>query len=939
MADSPTIQGNYPDGSVFKFSLDGVSTHTQMERLIKLTASMAKKFNKNDPDERERIDLLEKGNKLHKEYNKQYKETNKDFDKFQDSLESASAVTSLFKGHLLSSIRAFDTPMAKLAAGMGGMVAGLMNYADDLRPALQRGIAGGVLDFAVSAKSAGLSLTDFNKALAATGGTFTMLGDGATGGSRAFSRLINDVRSATASVGNLGMNNEQLAEFTAQQLKVSVQQGLKGKQAQDAVVRTTKTLGKEFDNLADRTGKTIQEMADAATKLISDPTISSFLASLGSGADKASAAMQAVGANMTAMFGKTGEKFANEAAQAAASGLPLAFNKMGQQMAGFAPSLYNEVERQMQRAAAGYMPTEEDRQKMRQAALDAEQTQGESLRAMAALGGEAGEAARQVLAMAQEARGYNSDANKEKRAREKAAQDFNAEVNKLSANLNQLAVPFIQLLNGINWTMMFQVLNGFATTVKFLLKPLEWLGNLLGSSGVGTVIGGFLGLVTVGTLLISGFGMLGKAVTALITVINGAMAKIGLAGASLGRRATATTMSSGTRSSYEEYRRQGMTASDAMRKARLDEKASRGFSGYLESEKQAGAKPIPKGDTFYKVGTMAEKFAGAIAGVTTALIGSGMAIAGEALLREDANSKLGQFLVTWGNVITVVGSLTGVILQLAPAISAGITSLLAYVAANGGVLLALRAFTASLWLSTKGLGSGLLSIITRFGAGLATMGRFLLPLLPALGALALPLLKVVAIVGAVALALYGLYKAVEFLWEGIKWVGEKLWNGLTAVWDGIKQVGTWIADGAKSLWNIMTKPFTALWDWLKSTWLGKKLLGDDAAATNSSYTPEQQMMSMSGGTKEQVASMDPAYWQTRGGEVGEDLVKTQTAAIDQRNMKENENTKQLVALNKNMETLIESSDANVSLQGKNISVNEGNGRYLRQRMMLGTNAA
>lgn len=977
MADSPTIQGNYPDGSVFKFSLDGVSTHAQMERLIKLTAVLAKKESADTPEEKKRLDALEKGTREYKEQTKHIRESNKEFDTFQESLESASAVTGLFKGHLLSSIRAFDTPLAKLAAGMGGMVAGFMNYADDLRPALQRGITGGVLDFAVSAKSAGLSLTDFNKALAASGGTFTMLGDGATSGSRAFSGLINNVRAATASVGNLGMNNEQLAEFTATQLKISVQQGLRGKQAQDAVVRTTRELGKEFDNLADRTGKTIQEMAEAAAKLISDPTVSSFLATLGKGADKASAAMQAVGANMTAMFGKTGEKFANEAAQAAASGLPLAFSKMGQQMAGFAPALYGETERQMKRAAAGFMPTEEDRKRMLDAALAAERTQGESLRSMAAMGGESGEAAKQILAMAQEARAYNTDANKERRARDKAAQEFNAEVNKLSANFNQLTVPFLQLLNGIDWTMMFQVLNGFASTVKFLLKPLEWIGNILGASGVGTVIGGFLGLVTVGALLVSGFGMLGKAVKGLVDVITSNITKLGLlsTAAGVGKAAPAAAgvgqkvhpfMEKGfdpTKYDKEqrlrELRKEGKSPKEALeaynsesrfaqqaRVLRLKEERT----AMIDAESGRGSiKNIPDTTSkFTKAGNVVEKFAGAIAGVTTALAGSGMVIAGEALLREDANSKLGQFLVTWGNVITVGGSLAGIMLQLAPAIATGISAMTAYVATNGGVMLALKAFTASLWLSTKGLAGGFMSMLAKFGGGLATAGRILLP---ALTAFALPLLKIAAIVGGVALAFYGIYKAAGFLWDGITSVGSLIASGMGKLWDsmsepfaallqGISNVGSLITSGLGSLWDTMTKPFTALWDWLKSSWLGKKIFGDNSQQMSSNMDPYASQNSIISGPKNTVISgTDPAYWQNKGGVVSDDLINTQTSAIDQRSLKESENTKQLVALNKNMESLIESSDANVSLQGKNISVNEGNGRYLRQRSMFGTSVS
>lgn len=1031
MADSPTIQGNYPDGSIFKFSLDGVTTHAQMERLIKLTGTLAKKFTKNDPAEKERIELLEKGNKLYKEQGKQQRETNKEFDKFQDSLESASAVTGLFKGHLLSSIRAFDTPLAKMAAGMGGVVAGLMNYADDLRPALQRGIAGGVLDFAVSAKGAGLTLGEFNKALAATGGTFTQLGDGATGGSKAFGRLVNDVRLATASVGNLGMSNEQLAEFTGQQLKIAVQQGLKGKQAQDSVIRTTKTLGTEFDNLADRTGKTIQEMAEAAAKLVSDPTVSSFLATLGKGADKASSAMQAVGANMTAMFGKTGEKFANEAAQAAASNLPLAFSKMGQQMAGFAPALYGETERQMKRAAAGFMPTEQDRKKMLDAALEAERTQGDSLRAMAAMGGEAGEAAKNILAMAQEARGYNSDANKEKRAREKAAQEFNSEVNKLSANLNQLAVPFLQLLNGIDWTMMFQVLNGFASVVKFALKPLEWLGSILGATGAGTLIGGFLGLVTVGTLLVSGFGMLGKAVKGLVDVMTAAITKLGLISTATGAGRTApaaagvgkqTTGFAGL-ATRERDLATSRTVAETERKARVAELYKQyrndGTGRTAEQAKRAAetaATYSPKADVaekMSKAAPMVEKFAGAIAGVTTALVGTGMVIAGEALLREDANSKLGQFLVKWGNVISVVGTLTGIMLQLAPAILGASKAISAYMALHGGALPALTAFIGGLWTSAKTLaGSFVKGLITasstlfaagkslvttfatmavtvyqtvipaliamarsawtsavgsfgnlgkvlgpvagwfaRLGPWLASVGGILLnwgtKLLPLLGGAFKILSGPVGWLTLAATLLYTFWDDIvdvsKYVWEGLKNLGGWLATGVSAIWDGLSGSVTWLGDKLKGIWDIITKPFTALYDWLKSSWLGKKIFGDDdkkkSGLSETVQRDQNNKLAVLSAPTDRVAATDPAYWQQETGKVNSELTRTQTSAIDEKSMKDNEQTKQLIALNKNMEALVDSSDANLSLQGKNVSVNEGNGRYLRQRSMFGTSAA
>ena len=100
MADSTNIQGTYPDGSPFKFSLDGLATQNQLERLIKLTATMAKRDGKNTPDEKERIELLEKGNKQYKQYNKNLDEATDGMDSFESSLQKASTVTSLFKGHM-----------------------------------------------------------------------------------------------------------------------------------------------------------------------------------------------------------------------------------------------------------------------------------------------------------------------------------------------------------------------------------------------------------------------------------------------------------------------------------------------------------------------------------------------------------------------------------------------------------------------------------------------------------------------------------------------------------------------------------------------------------------------------------------------------------------------------------------------------------------------
>ena len=291
--------------------------------------------------------------------------------------------------------------------------------------------------------------------------------------------------------------------------------------------------------------------------------------------------------------------------------------------------------------------------------------------------------------------------------------------------------------------------------------------------------------------------MLGRAVQGLVAAFNAASLRMGLSGATLGGRpgSAGGKMSQGGRASYDEYRRQGMTASEALRKSRLDEKAATGWRGYTAAEEAAGAKAIPKAGALYKIGTLAEKFAGAIAGVTTALVGSGMAIAGEALLRENEDSALGKFLVTWGNVITVVGSLTGIVLQLGPALLAASKSFFAMATTVlQTVIPALVAMARAAWASMAGsLGS-----IGKLGKYLAPVVAWFARLGPILGTIGGVLLNW----GSKLLPLLG--GAFEILSGPVGWlIGAAtllytFWDDIVDVskyvWEGFKKLGGWLAD-------------------------------------------------------------------------------------------------------------------------------------------------
>jgi hypothetical protein len=66
-----------------------------------------------------------------------------------------------------------------------------------------------------------------------------------------------------------------------------------------------------------------------------------------------------------------------------------------------------------------------------------------------------------------------------------------------------------------------------------------------------------------------------------------------------------------------------------------------------------------------------------------------------------------------------------------------------------------------------------------------------------------------------------------------------------------------------------------------------------------------------------------------GENASKEIKDTQTSAIDSNNMKDSESTKQLTLLNKNIETLVASSDANLMVNGKIASISDNNSRYLR----------
>lgn len=851
MADIPVITGNFPDGTPFAFTLNGAATQRQMERLIELTSILAKQKTKGKPDPAQQayIDSLRDNANELDQSTKATKANREETVNFHDALLNLSTVTNIARGNLTSAFNGINKPAAAVAAAMGGMVGQLFDYSGQLGQAMQRGVSGGIMDFAIAAKTGGVTLAQFSKALDESGGSFAMLGNGATDGAKQFGSLVSEVRYATAEVGNLGLSNEQLATLTAQQVKVAVAQGFRGRAANAQVIENTKVFSEELDNLANRTGRSVLELASAAQKLAMDPIVSNFVATARSGSQSVSQAINSFAANMEGLFGKAGEQLRTDALQNALAGLPMSMTESGKNLQLASASVYGELQNQANRAAAGQAVTEEDTKRLRELVLREVDARRTELTYMANIKGAAGDAAKQLLSMAAEARQYNPEAAARRTREDKVAQEFMASTNQLRANLQQLAIPILNLLNGVNWTLLTDVLRGFTAVVQVLLSPLTLLGKILSDTGLGSIIGGFLGITTVASLVIAGFNLFKNTLNTLTQTIQKHAASIAASGFGSGRPG-APDMPGG----------RGNPNTGTGRAGRLGE--------FLSNNALVAA------------------------GIGTTLLGGALSMAGDNKLQEDAES-------TWGKIASVGGKVlefVGIAAALAPAVKMAVDGFASFrlgmslVAAflSKQMLAALAAFRAGLLAGKAGDALGGLG-----GAGGAgrsgRFGRF--GMLAAGGTLL-----------AGGLSMMNLNDIEKQRESGE--ITDRQANKESAATVG--------AFGGGAAGAAMGAGFGAAFGGIGA--IPGALIGGILGSV------------LGGGVgygAAHVLTEDP------GTGASKEIKDTQTSAIDANNMKDTESTKQLTLLNKNIETLVASSDANLMVNGKIASLTDNNSRYLR----------
>jgi hypothetical protein len=526
MAESVKASGRLLGNEMFEFSLDGIATASQMERLIKLTAEYTDKITKGKSAlakaEREHVEAVIDLTDATEEATKATTKSTQTSVDFRDAINDLGKSTSFFKGHVQSATYGMKGFSVALTTGVGTLYGALSGYADQLQAGLQRGVSGGIMDFAIAAKTGGVTLGQFSKALEESGGGFASLGAGATMGAKEFGGLISSVREATAGVGNMGLSNEQLAMFTAQQTKTAISQGFKGKQAQDVVIRNSRALGNELDTLANRTGKSVLELTQAAMKLAQDPIVANFVQTTKVGGAEVSKAVQQFGASLRGVFGEAGDAIASDVLKTALGNLPLVITQTGKNMIMASSAVYSELERQARIVKAGGNITAQDQEKLRDTVLREVKARGSELRMLANLEGQAGDSARQLLALAEQANFYNSAEGAQRREEDKRAQAFNSAMNQLKANMIALSIPFLKLINNIPWDYFIKTLNVFVDTLSFLMRPFAKIGQIFSLGfdtfgvSLGSAIAVILGLVSAVVVAKTGIELLAKVFTSFM---------------------------------------------------------------------------------------------------------------------------------------------------------------------------------------------------------------------------------------------------------------------------------------------------------------------------------------------------------------------------------------------------------------------------------------
>lgn len=228
----------------------------------------------------------------------------------------------------------FAPALQKASVMLTAYAALLGNYLNMLGAAIDVGLgfSSSLGDSATVAGRAGVSLTDFYKAVKATEGTYRALGDNAMEAAKNFGVLQSSVR---GTYGTFGMSNDAMATATADYVKLVAQSGLRGQAATDAAGEAYGKSMEQMRKISIATGVSFSSLQKNMKDLISSPIIIAGINKFGTTTEQATERLAKGAAGFEAVFGKLGGDLYKQMAEAEAAGLSIINTKLGAELAPF----------------------------------------------------------------------------------------------------------------------------------------------------------------------------------------------------------------------------------------------------------------------------------------------------------------------------------------------------------------------------------------------------------------------------------------------------------------------------------------------------------------------------------------------------------------------------------------------------------------------------
>ena len=204
-----------------------------------------------------------------------------------------------------------------------------------------QGLATTALSFAISAKTAGLTLEQFNAAIANSGNMAGRLDENIANAGQRFADGARQYLDSARSANFYGQNVEQLMQSYSRAIQTVGQAGLTGADAQATAIDLARRSASDLYRLSQTTGRTVEDLNNAFNQLYqNDMFRAAQQRLLAAGERKASQELETFGRTLAAIGGQFATSLQDELDLAALGGFdPTVFGKATARLAALVPEM------------------------------------------------------------------------------------------------------------------------------------------------------------------------------------------------------------------------------------------------------------------------------------------------------------------------------------------------------------------------------------------------------------------------------------------------------------------------------------------------------------------------------------------------------------------------------------------------------------------------